>query len=54
MTLSSPTVAHTCRKRRLKWVPSASQTRRPNPPGWGLGVELTASPRKNSVVRKSK
>jgi hypothetical protein len=31
-----------------------SQIRRPGPPGWGLGVALTAPHSKNPVVRKSK
>jgi hypothetical protein len=62
---NSPNVAHACRKRQLKWVPSAwgyswvtlfqgSQIWGPGPPGWGLGVGLTAPPCKNPVVRKSK
>jgi hypothetical protein len=46
----NPDVAHACRKRRLKCVPSAlayscvtlSHTRRPGPPSWGMGVGLTA------------
>jgi hypothetical protein len=31
-----------------------SQIWRPGPPGWGLGVGLTAPPHKNPVVRKLK
>jgi hypothetical protein len=41
---NSPTVAHACRKRRLKWVLGA----------WGLDVGLTTPPRKKSAVRKPK
>jgi hypothetical protein len=62
---NSPTVAHACRKRRLKWVlgawvitgtPSLQgiQIWRPGPPGWGLSVGLTTPPRKKSTVRKPK
>jgi hypothetical protein len=62
---NSPNLAHTCRKRRPWRVPSAwgmagsprlqgSEIRMPGPPGWGLGVVLTATPRKIHIVRKSK
>jgi hypothetical protein len=60
-----PNIAHACHKRRLKWVPRAWGYRwvtlslrvtiqRPGPPGWGLGMGLTAPTYKNPVVRKSK
>jgi hypothetical protein len=60
---NSPIVIHSCRKRRLKWVPSAwgyswatrllgSQIRRPGPPGWGWGAGLTIQPRKKVIVTK--
>jgi hypothetical protein len=35
-------------------VSGGSQIRRPDPPGWGLGVGLTAPPCKDPVVRESK
>jgi hypothetical protein len=58
---NSPTVNHACRKRRLKWVPSAwgiagspclreSKIRRLGPPGWGLGAGLTIQPCKKVIV----
>ena len=46
---NSPTVAHACRKRQVKWLPSAwgysphsgAINMGPGPPGWGLGKGLT-------------
>jgi hypothetical protein len=62
---NSPTVAHACRKRRLKWVLGAweynSATQSPgdiNMETWssrlGLGVGLTTPRRKKTTVRKPK
>jgi hypothetical protein len=52
---NSPTVAHACRKRRLKWVLSAwGYNWATQPPGWGLDMGLTTPPRKKSTVRKLK
>jgi hypothetical protein len=62
---NSPTVTHACRKRRLKWVPSAWRyswsTFSPgviNAETWcsrlGLGAGLTIQPRKKVIVKKSK
>jgi hypothetical protein len=58
---NSPTVTHACRKRRLKWVPSAwgyswatlspEVIQRPGPPGWGLGAGLKIQPCKNVIVK---
>jgi hypothetical protein len=60
---NSPTVIHACRKRQLKWVPSAwgiagppclreSWMLRPGPLGWGLGAGLTIQPCRKVIVMK--
>jgi hypothetical protein len=51
---NSPNVAHACRKRRLKWAPSAWGIAGSWSSRLGLGVGFTAPPRKNPVVTKSK
>jgi hypothetical protein len=61
---NNPNVAHACRKRRLKWVPSVwgygwvslypGVTNTEAWSSWGLGVGLIAPSWKHPVVRKSK